>query len=290
MGTRLLTATPEFRALWQGEGHHGISGPMATKTYPTRHGPMLAFTGDRFMTPPLEQRGEYAPHELGLLEQFTRPRMTVVEIGANIGVHTIPLARKCAPGPMFAFEPQPRVFQVLCANLVLNDIDNVFAYPDACGEDNGWATMPMLDYDAAQNFGGVSLQTAGEAGLKVRVIALDSLELAALGLLKIDVEGFEPMVLRGARQTIARCRPVIYVENDRPEQQGEVIGLLTEMGYTLYWHTPQLAEDGVFDRIYVSVNMLATPTERGVTIYGAEPINPNNWTSPQSNRPKPSSC
>jgi FkbM family methyltransferase len=257
---------------------------MATKTYPTRHGPLLAFTGDRFMTPTLEQRGAYAPQELDLLLQFTQADMTVVEIGANIGVHTIPLARRCAPAPLYAFEPQHRVFQVLCANLVRNHIGNVLAYPDACGEAAGWATMPRLDYDAAQNYGGVSLQAPDAPGVKVRVIALDSLELPVLGLLKIDVEGFEPMVLRGARETIARCRPVIYVENDRSEQQGEVIGLLTEMGYALYWHTPQLADEGVFDRIIVSVNMLATPTERGVAISGAERVDPDNWVSPQTRR------
>jgi FkbM family methyltransferase len=245
---------------------------------------MLAFTGDQFMTPTLEQRGEYAPDELSILLQFTRPHMTVVEIGANIGVHCIPLARKCAPGPLFAFEPQPRVFQVLCANLVRNELGNVFAYPEACGEVEGWATIPPLDYDAAQNYGAVSLQPTGEPGIRVRVIALDSLQLATLGLLKIDVEGFEPMVLRGARQTIARCRPVIYVENDRPEQQGEVIGLLTEMGYTLYWHTPQLADAGVFEAIVVSVNMLATPSERGIKIHGAAPIDPDHWVSPQAGR------
>lgn len=253
---------------------------MATKTYQTKHGPMLAFTGDRFMTPPLEKRGEYAPEEWAILDQVTKPRMTVVEIGANIGTHTIPLARKCAPGPLFAFEPQQRVFQVLCANLALNNIGNVLAYPDACGEAEGWAVMPQLDYDAVWNFGGVSLQPADRPGVKVRVIALDSFDLPTLGLLKIDVEGFEPMVLRGARQTIARCRPVIYIENDRPEQQGEVIGLLAEMGYTLYWHLPRLADEGVFDRVFLSVNMLCFPSETGAKVAGAQPIDPENWQSP----------
>ncbi|MDB5476484.1 MAG: SAM-dependent methyltransferase [Phenylobacterium sp.] len=260
---------------------------MATTTYPTRHGPMLAFTSDQLLTRTLEKQGEYAPHELSILLQMTRPGMTVVEIGANIGAHTVPLARKCAPGPLLAFEPQPRVFQVLCANLVRNDIGNVLAYPEACGDSEGWATMLMLDYDAAQNFGAASLQPLGNPGVKVRVIPLDSLELPTLGLLKIDVEGFEPMVLRGARRTIARCRPVIYVENDRPEQQGEVISILTEMGYTLYWHTPQIADEGVFERIVVSVNMLATPIERSIPISGAAAVDPNNWISPQAERARP---
>jgi FkbM family methyltransferase len=258
---------------------------MATKTYETRHGPMLAFTGDQYMTPTLEKRGAYSPEEWAILDQMTLPGMTVVEAGANIGVHTIPLARKCAPGPLIAFEPQQRVFQVLCANLALNDIGNVLAYPEACGEAEGEAVIPFLDYDAAQNFGGISLHGMETPGVKVRVVALDSLELAACGLLKIDVEGFEPQVLKGARQTIARCRPMIYTENDRPQNQGEVIGLLTEMGYTLYWHTPRLADAELFGRSIVSVNLFCAPTERGFTIQGAEPLDPDNWRSPLDREP-----
>jgi len=256
---------------------------MATKTYQTKHGPMLAFTGDRYMTPPLEQRGEYAPEEWAILNQLTKPGMTVVEIGSNIGTHTIPLARKCAPGRLYAFEPQQRVFQVLCANLALNDIGNAIAYPEACGEAEGWAVIPLIDYDAVQNFGGVSLQPADRPGLKVRVIALDSLELKALNLLKVDVEGFEPLVLKGARETIMRCRPTIYIENDRPAQQGEVIHLLADMGYVLYWHVPALADAAVFGKLYRSLNMLCFPTESGSTVENATPIDPEKW---QATAPK----
>jgi FkbM family methyltransferase len=254
---------------------------MATKIYETRHGPMMAFTGDQFMTPTLEKAGEYAPQEWALLEQLTRPGMTVVEVGTNIGVHSIPLAKRCFPGPIFLFEPQQRVFQVLCANLALNNITNAFAYPEACGAADGEAVVPSLDYDAVQNFGGVSLMAADAPGEKVRVVALDSLNLPVLGLLKIDVEGFEPQVLKGARETIARCRPVIYIENDRPQQQGEVIRLIADMGYSMYWHTPMLADPSVFGgKRFLSVNMGCFPLEAEADVKGAERIDPDNWTSP----------
>lgn len=253
---------------------------MATQTYQTRHGPMLAFTGDQYMTPTLEKRGEYSPQEWAVLDQLAKPGMTVVEVGANIGVHTIPLARKCAPGPLICFEPQQRVFQVLCANLALNGIANAVAYPEACGEAEGVAVVPPLDYDAAQNFGGVSLQAPDSRGQTVRVRTLDSLELPALGLLKVDVEGFEPMVLKGARATIARCQPAIYIENDRPHQQGEVISLLNEMDYKMYWHTPTLADAELFGRLLVSVNMLCFPKGSDANVAGQTEIDPENWASP----------
>lgn len=63
----------------------------------------------------------------------------------------------------YAFEPQPRLFQILCANLALNDIDNAFAYPEGCGEAEGEAVVPLVDYAQQGNSGGLSLQPASAA-------------------------------------------------------------------------------------------------------------------------------
>lgn len=244
--------------------------PQNLKTLQTRHGTMLALPGDRFITRCLEVYGEFSRGEWQLLEQVIRPGMVVVEVGANIGAHTVAMAKACHPGALFAFEPQRRVFQILCANLALNDVENVVAYPDACGAEAGVATAPSIDYSADGNFGGVSLMGADRSGEPVRVITLDSLELQSCGLLKVDVEGFELEVLIGAAATIARCRPVLYVENDRPKHQRGLIKLIHEMGYQLYWHTPPLAgpdnfngvDKLVFDRNYLSINMICLPDER----------------------------
>ena len=259
------------------------------KTYETRHGPMLALAGDRYITRSLELYGEFSPEEGALLAQLVRPGMTVVEMGANIGAHSVPLARACAPGPLILFEPQQRVFQILCANLALNGVTNAVVYPEACGEAEGVAVIPALDYAAEFNFGGVSVQpnVAGAVGERVRVTRLDALDLPACNLLKIDVEGFEIPALKGAAGTIRRHRPPIYVENDRPEHQGALIALLAGWDYRLYWHTPALFSpsnfkgeaDNVFPGI-VSINMLALPAELGVGVNGVEPIDPANWASP----------
>lgn len=253
----------------------------------TRHGPMLAISGDTYVTRSLQVYGEYCPAEWAALRQLITPRMTVLEIGANMGSHTIAMARACAPGPLFAFEPQQRVFQVLCANLALNDVGNVFAYPDACGDTEGFATMPLLDYSTEQNFGGVSLRPEDHPGLRVRVVPIDSLNLPVCGLMKIDVEGFEPNVLRGAAATIDRCRPVIYIENDRAHQQQEVISLISAHRYRMYWHTPPLFAPQNFNNIsenvfgnVVSVNMLCLPSELDTRVQGLTEIDPKHWSSP----------
>lgn len=257
------------------------------QTYETRSGPLLALRTDYYMTRSLELYGEYNPAEWRALRQLIRPGMTVVEIGANMGTHSVDMARACAPGAFYAFEPQPRIFQILCANLALNDIGNAFAYPEGCGESEGVAVVPLVDYGKTGNFGGLSLQPDGTHGIKVRIRPLDALELPSCGLIKIDVEGFEPQVLRGARQTVARCRPILYVENDRGAQQQEVISLVAEMGYRLYWHLPPLfdaqnfrgEQENIFPGI-VSINMLCIPSERDTKVQGLQEIDPTNWTSP----------
>jgi tetratricopeptide (TPR) repeat protein len=148
--------------------------------------------------------------------------------------------------------------------------------------------VPAADYGAEGNFGGISVaaEGSGRVGHRVRVTPIDSLKLKACHVLKIDVEGFEPEVLRGARETIARCRPYLYVENDRVEHQQEVISLIHEMGYRQYWHTPFLFdpknpngnEEDVFPGI-ASVNLFCIPNERKASFTG-EPIDPDNWTCP----------
>ncbi|HEV7383439.1 MAG TPA: FkbM family methyltransferase, partial [Phenylobacterium sp.] len=122
-------------------------------TLQTAHGPMMALAGDRYITRSLELYGEFSQGEWRLFEQMVKPGMTVVEIGANIGSHSVALARACFPGTLYLFEPQHRVFQILCANLALNGVANAMAYPEACSDEAGMVVVPPLDYGAVYNFG-----------------------------------------------------------------------------------------------------------------------------------------
>ena len=93
---------------------------------------------------------------------------------------------------------------------------------------------------------------------------LDAFQLERVDFIKLDVEGFESKVLAGAIDTIARCRPIMYIENDRAEKSAELIQRCFDMGYRLWWHTPPLFspdnfkgnQENVFPHI-VSINMLA---------------------------------
>src|SRR4051812_20549962 len=122
-----------------------------TKTLTTRHGPMLALAGDRYITRSLEVYGEFSAGEWDLFAQMVRPGLTVVEVGAHSGAHAVALARACWPGPLSLSEPQQRVFQILCANLALNGVTNAIAYPEACSDEPGFVVVPPLDYGAQLN-------------------------------------------------------------------------------------------------------------------------------------------
>lgn len=256
----------------------------------TADGPMWVFHQDMYVSRSLIEYGEYAYGEIDTFRQIVRPGMTVVEAGANLGSHSVMLAKSCAPGLFLAFEPQQRVFQVLCTNLTINGVTNAWVFPQALGAQTGTALIRVSDYSAPGNYGSASLHgSTGGLADPVRVSPLDDWQLPDLHFLKIDVEGFEVDVLKGAEATIRRCRPVIFTENDRAAQQAPLIALLASWQYRLYWHISPLFRpnntNGNSVNVLgttVAINMLCVPSESGIGITGFEEIDPNNWRSPVS--------
>nr|MBI3614207.1 FkbM family methyltransferase [Nitrospirota bacterium] len=240
-----------------------------------RHGPMLYNVNDVYIGRSLDLYGEYGEGETALFRQFVRPGDVVVDAGANIGAHTIFFAKRVGPaGAVLAFEPQRIVYQTLCANVALNSLVNAHCFQAALGEAPGSIVVPPRNYSRQDNFGGVSLGGALD-GERVNVMTLDSLEAPHCRLLKVDVEGMEWMVLRGAVRWIERFRPILYIENDRPEKSAELIAGILGLGYRLYWHTPPLFQadnyfgnkTNVFGNI-VSVNMAGIHVSQQVSVHG----------------------
>jgi FkbM family methyltransferase len=211
---------------------------------PCRHGPMFYFTQDGYIGRSLREYGEYSEHEFELLRQLIGPGDTVVEVGSNIGALTVPLARCLLPqGRLYAIEAQRRVFQLLCANLVINGLPNVHALHGAGSDGAAYISMAEIDYSAPGNFGGVALRTEVPRNAMVEMVqpyAVDDLGLAACKLIKIDVEGMELEVVRSAEQTIRKLRPFLYVENDRADRASALIESIRALGYRLWWHLPLL--------------------------------------------------
>jgi len=246
---------------------------------------MLFLTRDTYIGHSLEVYGEYGESESTVFRQIVGTGHVVAEIGANIGAHTVQLAQLAGPtGAVHAYEPQRIIFQLLCANLALNDLRNVYAYQMAVGQTQGVLKTLPLDYGAVNNFGGLSLIGA-DHGEDVPVIRLDSRTLPSLRLLKVDVEGMEADVLLGAQQTIAQHRPFLYVENDRKANSPQLISLIEGLGYDVWWHLALLHNpenfrghgDDIFPGV-VSVNLLCTPKEMSITASGVRKVaGPDDW-------------
>lgn len=244
------------------------SAHMAVKK--CRHGTMMYNVNDAFIGRSLDLYGEWCDDEVFLLDQMLKPGDTVVDVGANIGTHTVFFAGKVTErGMVVAFEPQRLVYQTLCGNVAINGLTNVMCMMAAVGEARGQLTFPALDPREISNFGAVhAVDGPGEI---VDVVPIDELELRSCALIKIDVEGMEAKVVVGARQTIARCRPVLFLENDTVERSRELLEAVFSLDYKAYWQIASFYNrtnffanpDNVFARFQPEANLVCVPTECG---------------------------
>jgi FkbM family methyltransferase len=226
----------------------------------------------------LDLYGEYSSSEQDLFRQAVRPGWLVVDAGASNGAHTLAFSRSAGRGGhVIAFEPQRALFQVLCGNMALNSITNVECRNEALGEKAGKIHVPPLDYSQEANISGLVL--GGDRGEEIPVISIDSLNLTRCDFLKIDVEGMELAVLRGARQTIEKRRPILYVDNRRRDNSPAVIELLHALDYALYWHIAPLFDPKNFyeneENVFgggASVNMLGIHKSVATDIAGLRKV------------------
>ena len=142
-------------------------------------------------------------------------KCVVVDAGANIGLVAVPIAQAVAArgGVVHAFEVQRMLFYALCGSAALNDLENLIIRNEGLGSSLTTLTSDIPDYGKPQDFGLFSLANHASSGSeKIAVTTIDSLELQGLDFLKIDVEGMEIDVLRGARGSIERHLPWCWIE------------------------------------------------------------------------------
>ena len=168
---------------------------------------------------------------LGLFVGRLRPSMTVWDIGANVGLYTLPCARAVGPdGRVYAFEPIPRNVHFLRRHITLNRLGNVEVCEVAVSDGSG--TLAMAEGDSPSEF------HADPCGTwTVRATTLDDWladrRTAPPDAVKIDVEGSDDAVLRGGARTLAVCRPWIQLSVHGERQRGECARLLGAWGYRL---------------------------------------------------------
>ena len=165
-----------------------------------------------------------------LIDLHAWPGTVAIDIGAHIGAHTLSMAKRAEK--VYAFEPQPKLFRELVANVALNEIKNVEPYCCAVGDTFGEIELSPL---TAGNEGATPLR--GGSGTLVPLLPLDALCLKNVSLIKIDVEGMEDRVLVGAKKTLLENHPVVVIE---------IMG-----GYM-----PETAPPAVQEKIYQTIQIL----------------------------------
>lgn len=267
------------------EGSATEPRPYGFELIETRYGRMLVPPDDMYVGRSLQLYGEYCEGEIDLARQLGSPQSRLIVAGANLGALVLPLARYY--GEVVAFEPQRWVYQLLCANIVLNGFLNVRAYWAALGNRASVINVPVLDPAVKNNFGGLELELVQNVPGSdiVPVYELDRIPNIECNTLLIDVEGMEIDVLQGATKMIAACRPFIIAEVDRELKKPLVLAKLREWNYDLYWHRVPLFNPDNFKKnpenvftdpssgaLITSLNVFAVPKERPMKLNGFAPV------------------
>jgi FkbM family methyltransferase len=155
----------------------------------------------------------FEPDELAWMARYLPEGGTFVDVGANVGNHSLYAGLFCGAGRIIPFEPNPLAYRLLVLNLALNDLSDrvVFDFIGVGAADLNEGGYAMSARD--KNLGAARMiEGAGEIET---VRPDDVLGDESPDVIKIDVEGMEMAVLRGMQKTIRRCRPVLLVECDR---------------------------------------------------------------------------
>jgi len=170
---------------------------------------------------------------------------TILDIGANIGVMTLHIARKLPGSQVFSFEPVPENLNNIHMLIKFFSIKNVSIFGIALGNYNGTAEIIMpecnhVKFQGLSHIEGVE-GSEGNSGVKYSVPIQKLDDLAELQTpekpvsgIKIDVENYEYNVLEGARNLLLKHKPVVYAELWENQNRADCIRLLTDLGYSIF--------------------------------------------------------
>lgn len=212
----------------------------------TVFGPMSIVPTDAKIGAELRRRGCWDLTEIiESIELFDRYKSNdtnvILDIGCNVGAWTLPMARRYPNTTILAFDCQEYLIRCLNKTLDLNTITNVQSYVMAISDIDKTIKFGSIDYNFGGNFGAFELEPpAQNTDFNGRPLpgkfdeldqrTIDRFNLTNVGLIKIDVEGMELKVIKGALDTLQRCRSVVLFENHKCDYSA-VVDLLNSINY-----------------------------------------------------------
>lgn len=207
---------------------------MKTYLAELKHGRFILLKYD-FICDMANLYGEWSEKETELFRAILSPGATVIEAGAHIGLHTVPLGQIVGPeGIVLSLEPQRALYRVLNGNIALNNLLNVWPFLLAAGATTGRAAIPEPTYETSTNYGNLTARADTEGN--VPLVPIDHLAGRLdrpVQLIKIDVEAAGVETLLGSRAIITRDRPLLFVEYF--EGNDQIIQTVRELGYVPFW-------------------------------------------------------
>ena len=197
-------------------------------------GDFIIYKNDQIVSQAIALFGEYCHAEVRIMAKYLDKDSLYLDIGTNIGYHARAINHEVGCNVM-GFEPHPSHFCVAAYNC---QGKNILLYHTALGNKTGNIELKNFDENAAGNYGDLTTLTDDiEDVIKVPLKKLDSFNLEKCTLMKIDVEGAELDVLKGANKTIKKFRPVIFYEAIKVEDWAECYEFLDTRDYKQYWVT-----------------------------------------------------
>jgi len=189
--------------------------------------------------------GAYEELEAKIMEEKIKVGSIVVDVGANIGLHTLNMARIVGnTGRVFAFEPDPSNFEILGENVKINNYQNIILEEKAVGDKHGRVTLYQSDNPGNHRLFPQTKQTKGEVEVELTSLDkyfIDSNLAEKISFIKIDVEGLEFSVLNGMKNILKNNKKIKILFEFVPENIMEVgfapigvLNLLTSIGFKLY--------------------------------------------------------
>lgn len=217
--------------------------PYRTTTKPLEGSFTLEVDTKNFIDACIYYTGDYEPYLKSQFRQLIRPGDCVLDIGANIGFHTLYFAELVGhKGKVFAFEPILVNYQALIMNLSFNTFKHIQTEQIALGNES--KTIHIHVDPSIRNPGAYTLLTHRKANTYIHCLKgddyVDNKKIGNVNFIKIDVEGYEHEVLKGLKETIINSRPIINFEYDRNYQlkmndnPADIFSFFDELNYKLY--------------------------------------------------------